>query len=122
MLRPVILILVSVTLGISALLLWKNALDAIGGFELGQANAISQFGRLFGRWQFWLGIVPLVGVVLISLDLWSNEELSKVIPMYSLSYVIIALIGKMFLGEQVTAMRWGGISVIIVGIIMLVAS
>ena len=122
MVRAVVLILVSVALGIAALLLWKSALNEIGGFELTGEGAWRQFFKIFGQWQFWLGVLPLVGVVLISLDLWSNEDLSQVVPLYSLSYVAIALIGKFFLGEEVTPQRWIGIGAVLSGVFLIVRS
>ena len=51
----------------------------------------------------------LLVVLLVSLDLYGSEELSQVVPLYSLSYVLIALIGQLFLGERVTLQRWVGI-------------
>jgi hypothetical protein len=122
MFRAVALILLSITLGIVALLLWRSALNDIGGFDLTGGSATHQFFRLFGQWKFWLGILPLVGVVLISLDLWSNEDLSQVVPLYSLSYVVIAIIGKLFLGEEVTAQRWIGITAVLGGVFLIVRS
>ena len=121
MVRAVILILVSIALGISALLLWKSALNEIGGFELGEGTW-KQFVAILGEWRFWLGIPPLVGVVLISLDLWSNEDLSQVVPLYSLSYVAIALIGRLFLDEEVTPQRWVGIGAVLAGVFLIVRS
>ncbi len=120
MIRPVILILISITLGISGLLLWRSALSDIGGFELTSDVALRQLGRLIATWKFWLGVVVLMGVVLISLELYGNEELSRIVPMYSMSYVLIALIGKFWLGENVTAMRWVGIIAILTGVGILV--
>ncbi len=120
MARPILLILASIALGLVGLLLWKSALTAVGGFELGGAGAAHQLVRLLGRWQFWLGVVVFLGVVAISLDLWSNEELSQVVPLYSLSYVFIALIGKYHLGEDVTLGRWAGIIAIVAGVTLLV--
>lgn len=120
--RAVILILVSITLGLAALLLWKSALNAIGGFELTGERPWTQFLRIFGQWKFWLGALPLVGVVLISLDLWSNEDLSQVVPLYSLSYVAIALIGKFFLDEDVSPQRWIGIGAVLSGVFLIVRS
>jgi drug/metabolite transporter (DMT)-like permease len=122
MVRPVLLILVSITLGLVGLLLWKSALTDVGGFELGSAGAAQQFFRLLGRWKFWLGVLVLLGVVFISLDLWSNEELSQVVPLYSLSYVFLALIGKFYLDENVTPGRWAGIAAIVAGVTLLVRS
>ncbi len=120
MIRPVVLILISITLGISGLLLWRSALTDIGGFELTSDVALRQLGRLATTWKFWLGVFVLMGVVLISLELYGNEELSRIVPMYSMSYVLIALIGKFWLGENVTAMRWVGIIAILTGVGILV--
>jgi drug/metabolite transporter (DMT)-like permease len=120
MIRPVILILISIALGVSGLLLWRSALTDVGGFELSADVAVRQLGRLIATWKFWLGVVVLMGVVLISLELYGNEELSRIVPMYSMSYVLIALIGKFWLGEEVTTMRWVGIIAILAGVGILV--
>jgi len=61
-------------------------------------------------------------ILLISLELYGSEELSKVVPLYSLSYVVIALIGQVFLGEHVTPLRWVGIITIVTGVVVLLRS
>ena len=122
MLRPIALILVSISLGVVALLLWRAALVEVGGFQLDMSTAGSQLLKLVARWRFWLGVVLLFGVVLISLELYGNEELSRIVPLYSMSYVIIALVGKFYLDENVTATRWVGIAAIMSGVFILVRS
>jgi uncharacterized membrane protein len=44
------------------------------------------------------------------------------VPLYSLSYVLIALIGQLFLGERVTLRRWIGILTIVTGVVVLLQS
>jgi uncharacterized membrane protein len=44
------------------------------------------------------------------------------VPLYSLSYVLIALIGQFFLDEQVTMQRWIGILTIVTGVVVLLRS
>jgi len=61
-------------------------------------------------------------VLLVSLDLYGSEELSKVVPLYSLSYVLVALIGQVFLDEHVTLRRWIGILLIVAGVVVLLRS
>ena len=116
MTRPIILVLISIALGISGLLLWKSALTDIGGFELSTQVAARQLGRLVATAKFWLGVLVLMGVVVINLELYSSEELSQIIPMYSMSYVLIALIGRFWLGEDVSTIRWAGIVAILTGV------
>lgn len=122
MVRPVILILISITFGLIGLLLWRSALTDVGGFRLETASIGPQLAKLLATWKFWLGALTFVGIVLISLDLWANEELSQVIPLYSLSYVALALIGHFFLGEDVGPQRWAGILAIVAGVVLLVRS
>jgi len=116
--RPLMLVLASMACGLTALYLFRSALLDVGGFRLTAPTAFQQFARLLGEWRFWAGGVLLIAVLLISLDLW-NEELSKVVPLYSLSYVIIAVVGKLFLDEHVSLIRWVGIVAIVGGVLLL---
>ena len=43
-------------------------------------------------------------------------------PLYSLSYVLIALIGQFFLNEEVTMQRWIGILAVLAGVVLLLRS
>jgi uncharacterized membrane protein len=74
------------------------------------------------NWRFWAGGAMIFIISLISLELYGSQELSKVVPLYSLSYVVIALIGQLFLGEHVTALRWAGIVTIVTGVVVLLGS
>jgi uncharacterized membrane protein len=67
------------------------------------------------------GALLLVALI-VSLDLYGSEELSKVAPLYSLSYVLIPVIGQLFLGERVTLQRWLGILMIVTGVVVLLES
>jgi drug/metabolite transporter (DMT)-like permease len=117
--RPLVLVLVSICCGLSALYLVRAALVDIGGFRLDTTTAVGQFVKLLGDWRFWAGAVLLVGVMAISLELYGTEELSKVVPLYSLSYLVIALIGQLFLDEDVRLERWLGIFAIVAGVVLL---
>jgi drug/metabolite transporter (DMT)-like permease len=117
--RSIILILIAIGLGIGGLLLWRSAIEDAGGFRLSLDVMGKQLLAIAGSWKFWVGGFLLLGVVLVSLELYGNEELSRIVPMYSLSYVVLALVGKFFLGEQVGPMRWAGIVVILTGVALL---
>lgn len=120
--RAFILVLTAIVLGLAGLYLVRAALVDIGGFTLGSADAPGQLAELALQWRFWAGGTLLAAVLAISLELYGSEELSKVVPLYSLSYVAIAVIGQLFLGEQVTLERWLGILTIIAGVVILLRS
>src|SRR4051795_6878269 len=106
--RAFMLVLTAIMLGLAGLYLVRAALVDVGGFTLGSASALHHLAALARDWRFWAGGALIFCILLISLELYTSEELSKVVPLYSLSYVMIALIGQLFLGEHVTLERWAG--------------
>jgi drug/metabolite transporter (DMT)-like permease len=120
--RAFLLVLTAIVLGLSGLYLVRAALVDVGGFTLGSPTALHHLVELALEWRFWAGGALIFVISLISLELYGSEELSKVVPLYSLSYVVIALIGQTFLGEHVTLQRWAGIVTIVSGVVVLLRS
>jgi drug/metabolite transporter (DMT)-like permease len=120
--RAFLLVLTAIGLGLAGLYLVRAALVDVGGVTLGDASAFGHLIELGGNWRFWVGGVLLAIVLLISLEIYGSEELSKIVPLYSLSYVLIAAIGQLFLHERVTLERWVGIAGIVMGVIVLLRS
>ena len=120
--RAFLLVLAAIVLGLAGLYLVRAALVDVGGVTLGSASALPHLADLALEWRFWAGGALIAIILLISLELYGSEELSKVVPLYSLSYVLIALIGQFFLGEDVTLVRWAGIVTIVTGVVVLLRS
>jgi drug/metabolite transporter (DMT)-like permease len=120
--RAFLLVLTAIVLGLAGLYLVRAALVDVGGFTLGSPTALHHLVELALEWRFWAGGALIFVISLISLELYCSEELSKVVPLYSLSYVVIALIGQTFLGEHVTLLRWAGIVTIVSGVVVLLRS
>lgn len=59
-----------------------------------------------------IGILLLVGGMLTRMALLSLADLSFVLPMTSVGYVIAAVFGRVFLGETVSAEHWLGVLLI----------
>jgi drug/metabolite transporter (DMT)-like permease len=62
-----------------------------------------------------LGIVMLILALLTRMALLSLADLSYVLPVTSIGYVLAALFGKVFLHETVTAQQWLGTVLIFLG-------
>jgi uncharacterized membrane protein len=120
--RAFVLVLLAIACGLAGLYLVRAALVDAGGFRLGSADAVGHIPQLATDWRFLVGGALILVILVISLELYGSEELSKVVPLYSLSYVFIALIGQLFLDERVTAQRWVGIVTIITGVVVLLRS
>ncbi len=62
-----------------------------------------------------LGVTILILWMLARLALLSWADLSYVLPITSLGYVLTAMLGRLFLGEQIPPARWAGIALITAG-------
>jgi len=65
-----------------------------------------------------VGIVLLISWLLSRMMLLSWADLSYMLPVTSLGYVLSALLGKFFLNEQISLARWGGTFLIVGGTIL----
>lgn len=66
----------------------------------------------------WAGLVLFALSALVWLAVLSRASLSFAYPFASLTYVIILFYGRFIADEPVSAMRWGGVVLIIGGILL----
>src|SRR3954462_1375664 len=73
---------------------------------------------LAGLFQPWvaLGVMLLIVWQLSRMTLLSWADLSYVLPVTSIGYVVVALIGKLLLNEAISNRRWAGIVFIMAGV------
>ena len=76
---------------------------------------LSYITALFEPWAA-LGVALLIVWLISRMTLLSWADLSYVLPVTSIGYVLVALAGKVFLHEQVTEKRWAGILLIVLGV------
>jgi uncharacterized membrane protein len=70
---------------------------------------------LFQPWVS-LGVLLLILWMLSRMALLSWADLSYVLPVTSVGYVLVALTGKVLLNEQISGRRWAGIVLIMAGV------
>ena len=76
---------------------------------------VEYLGALFQPWVA-LGVLLLIVWQMSRMALLSWADLSYVLPVTSMGYVVVALIGKVLLHEEITASRWVGIVLIVAGV------
>jgi len=81
---------------------------------------LSYITALFEPWAA-LGVILLIVWLISRMTLLSWADLSYVLPVTSIGYVLVALAGKVFLHEQVTEKRWAGILLIVLGVALVSA-
>jgi uncharacterized membrane protein len=70
---------------------------------------------LFNPWVA-LGVSLLILWMLSQMALLSWADLSYVLPVTSIGYVLAAFCGRLFMGEQISMTRWAGIVLIMAGV------
>ncbi|MGD1082731.1 MAG: EamA family transporter [Candidatus Sulfotelmatobacter sp.] len=105
-----------------ALLLASNVLGNFtlsrGLHEVGRLVSISPWPyiRAFVNPLVVLGVLLLIVWLISQLSLLSRVDLSYVLPVTSVSYVLTALMGEFLLHERVSTERWIGIGLIGLGV------
>jgi drug/metabolite transporter (DMT)-like permease len=105
------------------------ASNVLGNFTL--SRGLHEVGRLvsFSPWPYIhafvnplvvLGVLLLILWLISQLSLLSRVDLSYVLPVTSVSYVLTALMGEFLLHERVSTERWIGIGLIGLGVSLVV--
>jgi uncharacterized membrane protein len=79
------------------------------------ATPVEYITVLFHPWVS-LGVLLLIVWLLSRMALLSWADLSYVVPVTSVGYVLVAIAGKVLLHEQITMKRWTGIGLIVAGV------
>lgn len=116
MLKIVLILLVGLVLEAVGVVLLSQGLHEIG--ELRRVSA-GELARLIGRGA--TNRYILVGVAFetaffgILLYLLSQRDVSLIWPLTSLGFVITALAARFLRHEEISALRWAGVGLIVVG-------
>lgn len=79
------------------------------------SGPMDYIATLFQPWVA-SGVVLLILWQLTRMALLSWADLSYVLPVTSIGYVLVALLGRVLLNERITPVRWAGIVLIMAGV------
>jgi uncharacterized membrane protein len=85
--------------------------------RLVSASPLAYVRAVFNPWVA-LGISLLLVWLFAQMALLSWADLSYVLPVTSIGYVLSALAGKLFMREAITGWRWAGIALIVAGVLL----
>jgi uncharacterized membrane protein len=83
--------------------------------ELG-LSPLAYIRLIFSPWAL-LGTTLLILWLLSRMTLLGWADLSYVLPVTSIGYVLTAVLGRFFLDEKITPQRWAGTLLIVIGIV-----
>jgi drug/metabolite transporter (DMT)-like permease len=118
-LKTFLLILVMVIAGpLGNVLLGKGMKQAGSLAVWPPMEALHTAWRVFGTGAIWLGVASLLTFFLANVLVLSWADYSYVQPASSVGYGVAALLGYFMLGEPVSPLRWLGIAIICLGVLV----
>ncbi len=99
--------------------LLSKGMKQIGSIEHYTPAALaSAFFQTFTSGTVWLGISTLIVFFVCYLLVLTWADYSYVMPASAASYAVVPLLGALWLGERVTSMRWTGVALITLGVLL----
>ncbi len=119
MLKTFVLVLIAAAFGGTGHVMLSKGMKTVG--DLTEAPS-SMLGGMVGRavsnpWLL-LGVGLQATFFFMYLTLLSRANVSQVLPMTAIDYIVVALLAQLLLAEAVTPARWLGIGFIVVGVFL----
>lgn len=70
------------------------------------------------NWLFLSGTALLIIWMIAQLSMFTWADLTYVLPVTSSTYILTAILSRLFLGEQISIARWIGVLIISVGVVL----
>ncbi len=104
-------------------MLLAHGMKKVGAVTSCSLTDLFQLGlRIFSNPSIIIGTIFLAGFFFLWLAILSWCDLSFVLPLTALSYVLTAFLSIIFLGETVSLLRWAGTILICVGVALVTKS
>jgi drug/metabolite transporter (DMT)-like permease len=86
--------------------------------SLAPMDLVHTFVHVFTTETIWLGIASLLTFFISYMLVLSRADYSFVQPASSFAYVVLALLARFLLKEAITPLRWMGVAVICLGVLV----
>jgi drug/metabolite transporter (DMT)-like permease len=118
-LKTIPLILISIILGPLGNVFLGKVMKGVGPLRSGRILALVPIAyRVLTSGYIWLGIACLLGFFVVHMLLLTWADYSYVQPATSLSYLSISILSYLLLGEIISPLRWLGVTVICLGVVL----
>src|SRR5262245_10364642 len=117
MLKTLLLVVVAVILGGAGHVMLAKGMKPVGDLVEAPAGRLGgMVARALSNPWIILGVALQAVFVFMYLALLSRAEVSQLLPLTALDYIVVALLAQWALGEIVTPARWAGIGLITFGV------
>jgi multidrug transporter EmrE-like cation transporter len=121
--KTAVLALLSVAFATGGQILLKSGMTRVGYVGSAELTKPADLALRVGKTtEVWLGLAFFVISAGVWLIVLSRAPLSFAYPFAGLTYVLITAFSRFVLHEHVSFVRWGGIALIIIGIVLVARS
>lgn len=123
MLKTMVVMLIAITAGAIGDIFLTQGMKSTGDLStMGLRQIVDTVFKALSNWRLILGTSLQAVYFGLWLAVLSWEDLSVALPLQALSYVVVAFLAQLYLGEQVGGMRWAGICLICAGVALVTRS
>ncbi len=111
------MILIMVVFGPLGNVLLGKGMKNVGSAARWTPSELPQvFSSILASGYIWLGVACLLTFFVSYMLILSWADYSYVQPASSVAYLVVALLGYFYLGEEISLLHWAGIAVICLGV------
>lgn len=119
MLKTTVLILIAAIIGGTGHVMLSKGMRTVGDLTEASAGQLAgMVGRAVSNPWLLLGVTLQATFFFMYLTLLSRANVSLVLPMTAVDYIVVALLAQVLLAEVVTPTRWAGIGLIVAGVFL----
>ncbi|PYM34602.1 MAG: hypothetical protein DME15_08465 [Candidatus Rokuibacteriota bacterium] len=119
MLKTFLLVLVAALIGGTGHVMLSKGMKTVGDLTDAPGPMLGgMLARAMSSPWLLLGVTLQATFFVLYLTLLSRANVSQVLPMTALDYVVVAFLAQLLLAEAVTPARWLGIGFIVVGVFL----
>ena len=117
MVKTMIIVLIAAALGGTGHVFLSKGMRPVGDLtEAPSARLGGMVTRAIANPWLILGVVLQASFFFIYLVLLSRADVSLVLPLTAIDYIVVAVLAQYMLGEIVTPVRWAGMGLIVAGV------
>jgi drug/metabolite transporter (DMT)-like permease len=117
MVKTMVIVLIAAVLGGTGHVFLSMGMRPVGDLTEAPSHRLGgMVGRAVSNPWLILGVALQAGFFFIYLTLLSRADVSLVLPLTAIDYIVVAVLAHFLVGEVVTLSRWAGIALIVAGV------
>ncbi|MBM3220668.1 MAG: hypothetical protein FJZ38_18685 [Candidatus Rokubacteria bacterium] len=116
MIKTMVIVLIAAVLGGTGHVFLAKGMRPVGDLTEAPSHRLGDMvARAVSNPWLLFGVVLQASFFFIYLTLLSRADVSLVLPLTAIDYIVVAVLAQYMLGEIVTPVRWAGMGLIVVG-------